>query len=228
MNYFGSIFRSPYMNRFYSSQSSSRELGDYVRERDYEQIRRIAIANMPKLVTMNPPYAKDEHLELFKSRIQPILENPNVFSKVIRCDGKTVGFMNYHVHSSNLFGRFARIEHMALESGYQKSGNGSKLMEYAINDLRSIKADVIHLNITEAKVIDFYKKFGFKVTKRPNTKHGSAGEMALLLSRSQGGMRVVDFFRIYKNVAMRFVTFVPVTAFAIAFYRDSIGYKGKK
>lgn len=220
MNSFGSFLQRPYMNRFYSSQSSIVELGDYVHARDYEQIRRIAIANLPKLVTMHPPYAKDEHEQLFKSQVQQILENPDVSSKVIRCDGKTVGFMNYHVQSSDFFGRFARIEHMALESGYQKSGYGSKLMEHAIDDLRSKKTDVVHLNITEDKVIDFYKKFGFRVTKRPNARQESAGEMALSLSPSKGRMRVVDFFRIYKNVAMRIVSFVPVAALAIAFYNE--------
>ncbi len=154
MSIFGSVFQNHSTGRFYSTQPL-REIRKYTHQ-DLEQVRQIALENMPKLVSIDPPFHKDQRSQLFESQIKPLLESSDAFCKVVRCNGQTVGFTNY---SSTLrwSGMYGSIRHLAIDSRYQKSGGGSMLLQHAIEELRARKVNVVHLSITDEDAINFYR-----------------------------------------------------------------------
>ena len=66
---------------------------------------------------------------------------------------------------------FVILEHIKVDEHFQKSGLGSELMNRAIELMKKMGTKLIVLNasplgtITLTKLVDFYKKFDFKVFK---------------------------------------------------------------
>ncbi len=58
-----------------------------------------------------------------------------------------------------------KIEMLFLSPDYIDKGYGKKFMEFAINELKTIKVDV---NEENTQAVKFYKKFGFSTYERTN------------------------------------------------------------
>ncbi len=69
-----------------------------------------------------------------------------------------------------------KIEMLFLSPNFIGKGFGKKLMEFAINHLKTNKVDV---NEGNAKAVEFYKKFGFEVYERTE-KDDQGGDYPLL------------------------------------------------
>ncbi len=58
----------------------------------------------------------------------------------------------------------------------------------------------------------FIDKFGFIVTRYPNLKFNTAGEMALLV-KTTNKVQAIDYFRVYRNLLPRYVYGIGVAVF---------------
>lgn len=90
-----------------------------------------------------------------------INDNKLSVMQVITIDGLVVGFCDYW----NTFDS-GTICQIAIHPDYQKQKLGSKLLEEVLKDAKAKKIRTLTLEVraSNEKAINFYKKFGFKIT----------------------------------------------------------------
>jgi ribosomal protein S18 acetylase RimI-like enzyme len=175
----------------------------YDSTRDGEAVREIALQHMYSLVSMDLWTPNKEHE--YRAVIQPALEAPQFSSHVIRVGDKTVGFITYHT-DNRWFGKYATIEHLAIETNYQRRGYGDELLMHALGKLRSENIEFVSLDITDDDPINFYRRHDFKVLRYPVLKYAFAGHMALNLRNPQGNLavRCFDAVRIRRRFFLKY------------------------
>ena len=89
--------------------------------------------------------------------------NENQFCKilVVTINEQVVGFMDYWVTFDS-----ATICQVGIHPNYQRQGFGSRLMDEAIKDCyaKRVKNITLEVRANNQKAINFYKKYGFKIT----------------------------------------------------------------
>lgn len=148
---------------------------DYDAQRDYEKIREIALEHMEKLASDYKKNSADDRARFLEVEIDHLLHpQNNLFNKVYLLDGKPVGYINYYIHNPwhrSLLpyevGPNAVINHLAIDSKYQGSGYGTKLLKHALKDFSEKNINQVTLSTTShgGELEKYYKKFGFDVAR---------------------------------------------------------------
>lgn len=169
----------------------------------FEAVKKIAKANITALSTIR--FGQRISTKGFEKAIQnaleedvlPAFEKAGYINKVYLVDGIPVGFINYvdttipptffNTHFEYLPESFKEyrdaplgyIAHLAVDEEYQKNGYGTNLIEHALQDCESKSVNYVTLNITEERLIKYYKKFGFEVAANPDPKSYSGSVWTL-------------------------------------------------
>lgn len=95
------------------------------------------------------------------------LENPTYKTDILQVDDQTVGFVNYRIYDFSCFTfKFKKIGYIHLigiDKKYQKRGLGKKLLQYAMQELKSHNASKIMLTTKKNNktACALYEKEGF-------------------------------------------------------------------
>lgn len=151
-------------------------LSSYDPKKDEVFIRKIAIENLIDLISIEDT-SKSPDL-LFNLRVKPLLDHPHCHKKVLHIEDQVVGFISYR-QSPMYLKKYAKIEHLAIRSDFQKKGYGSLLLQDALQHLKADKVDFVQLEVTRDEPIPFYQKHGFEVLRYPMLKYKNAGWLIL-------------------------------------------------
>lgn len=162
------------------------EIQNYDKKKDEEEVVKIS-RDFLHVLTSNYFFfigRKEEYDEsVVRKEIIPFFESSNIQKKVLRVDGKTIGFITYHLKRESIFGKTATIFHLAIDSNFQNNRYGSALLQAAIKDLEQEQTTLVELQIVSSDLIPFYQKHNFQLIAEPNPlSHQGAGKMALPLN----------------------------------------------
>lgn len=126
------------------------------------------------------------------------LNSDQIFYKVLRKDGKTIGFMNYHVNSMALFQLDCstwNLEVLVIDEEYCSNGYGSKMLQYLIEDVQACGGDQIITFYDRSNVViqEFYKKNGFNIDSTIAVK--------IIDSKDFSEFNEIKAFRVLKSLA---------------------------
>lgn len=84
--------------------------------------------------------------------------------KVLKVENKVVGFITYLLCADHI----GHIELLAVDHSAHRHGNGTLLVQHAINDLQAMGATAINICVVESnnKAQALYHKFGFKIAQQ--------------------------------------------------------------
>jgi GNAT superfamily N-acetyltransferase len=147
----------------------------YDRDRDEEQVRKIAIQNKGKLVTASHTLSDDA----FWDMIQGGLDAEGTFTNVLLVDGQAVGFIHYYdvmpwhrVMAPADTGPNVEIFSLAVNLEFRGNGYGTALLQTAIDEARERGANRVQLWETDARrnsLENFYPRFGFEAGMEQGT-----------------------------------------------------------
>jgi GNAT superfamily N-acetyltransferase len=157
---------------------------NYNAQRDEFHVQQIALEQAHCLV--NSRESNDPEC-IWKNDVLAAFNDESIISKVYLFDGQAIGFVNYQIYDPwyqkalpkiEGIGPVCNIIHLAVDREHQNRGVGSVLLQSVINDCEKKAANRIALctigRIQEPKLIKFYTKFGFQITKIPCA--GSPGD----------------------------------------------------
>jgi ribosomal protein S18 acetylase RimI-like enzyme len=139
------------------------------------------IVSLNKLFTQELEYHKDLLPDMFnvpdelinKSWLDSVLKNENEHIAVLEAEGEIVGAILYKIKSSPndiIFKerRYGFIQEMIVDSAQRRKGFGTKLMDFALEDLAESGISEIELSVWETNEMgkNFYSNYGFSTVKR--------------------------------------------------------------
>lgn len=139
------------------------------KEEYYPAVLKIAMDNLPRLVSLEPHedsssrYAKRQQNKLFSSEVKPLLQAEHCI--VSLAADTPVAFLTRstsHWTPKTREKSIGYIEHLATDSAWRKSGHGSKLMNYALEQFEKEGVRFVRVSVTDRGLLQFYYKFGFK------------------------------------------------------------------
>jgi len=103
--------------------------------------------------------------------------------KVLRKDGKTIGFMFYQFDDMTLYfpGVFTwKLEMLVVDEEYRSKGYGSSMLQYVIEEVRACGGDQIvkFYDLLNPAVEEFYKKNGFHTGNKVAIKMIDSGDLS--------------------------------------------------
>lgn len=129
---------------------------------DYSMLKDILQEQQLFHFNLNGPY-KERFLEINEKNFQEYMSRKY---KSITLAGiiedKIIGFTSAYINKHNE----AFIEDLFVNDEYRNNLIGTELLKELLNWLKDNNANTIdvHISIGNEKVLDFYKKFGFKLT----------------------------------------------------------------
>ncbi len=129
----------------------------------YRELRLEALISSP--TSFSSSYDSEIKLseEVWKARI-----GNAIFALV---EGKPVGMMGYMISHREKENHFADIFGMFVKEEFRKRGIASRMMDWAINDIRN-RGDIIKINLsvvtTETPAVKLYEKKGFTIVGKLN------------------------------------------------------------
>lgn len=103
-------------------------------------------------------FLKEEDFEFYKSKIPRYFDAVNLYASRNEC-GEIRGFLGV----SGMETPCVNIEMLFVDTAFIGTGEGKKLLNFAIEKLGATKVDV---NEQNKNALSFYEHFGFKITSR--------------------------------------------------------------
>ncbi len=159
-------------NLLFNRSYTTRTVEPYKKEH-YSTVRKIAYDHLPKLTSM-----LGSDTTVFESQIKSLLQKDSCLVSLE--SSKPVGFLTYHKFKATpwtLWRKFAKIEHLAVDSTFEKKGHGQVLLNTALTKLEKEGINFVTLEITDLDLQKYYRRFGFRTQYSCQSKTNVYGIM---------------------------------------------------
>lgn len=118
---------------------------------------------------------------LGRDMLEGELENEMAHYYVLEESGVIIGYIGSWLDISN-----AQILNFYIKKEYEHQGYGSKLLEFLIEKLESLGANLISLEVRESniKARNLYEKFGFKFSHKRKFYYANGEDAFVYIRRS--------------------------------------------
>ena len=123
---------------------------------------RARVSDIDEMIEIMFPKEKPYNSNLFKEKTLPILKEG--LSYIYRINNELVGFIALTKQDNNEI----LIRTLFVAEKYRRQGIATKLIKFSMYNARIIYKDAyfsLHVNVTNEKALNLYKKLGFKITK---------------------------------------------------------------
>lgn len=138
---------------------------------------------MIELVDINKLDELNEFLisnNLDKLYLSDFSTNPFMKAFVYREVNKIIGYINYSIIYDK-----AELNQIIVAEDYRKSGLGSKLLRYFLNDCKSCKDITLEVRKDNLPALKLYEKLGFKSVAVRKNYYGNTDGLLMIYKRGE-------------------------------------------
>ena len=152
-------------------------------EEERMKIRKASIEDADQIVSINVFSWKDTYKNIFPDNFLDSLD-PNSTESIEKCkksidqyavcelNGEVVGMVRYGKNKKGLSDNCGEIYALYLKSGFKNKGIGTKLVEFAFNELKANYDIAVISTLVQNPANEFYKKIGGKLIDKCDFKLG--------------------------------------------------------